>query len=137
MNRPIRASVYGVGAMGSIMTRFLLDKGVEIVGAIGRSPNKVGRKLDVLVEDNVKAVLSREADIAIVSVGSYLKTMSRHFELCLQHGTNVITIEEETIYPWTTANALATELDTTAKNNNVTLAASGAQDVFWMKQVAV
>ncbi len=38
----VRAIVYGVGAMGSILTRLLLDKEVNIVGAIGRSPKKVG-----------------------------------------------------------------------------------------------
>ncbi len=43
--RPVRAIVYGVGAMGSIMARLMLDKGVEIVGAVGRSPEKVGRDL--------------------------------------------------------------------------------------------
>ncbi|MGI9569103.1 MAG: dihydrodipicolinate reductase, partial [Desulfobulbia bacterium] len=69
MNKPIRVIVYGVGAMGSIITRLLLEKSVDIVGAIGRSPNKVGRdlgdvagigrKLDVIVEDNAEKVLSR------------------------------------------------------------------------------
>lgn len=43
--RDVRAIVYGVGAMGSILTRLLLDKGVQIVGAVGRSPEKVGRDL--------------------------------------------------------------------------------------------
>ena len=43
--RDLRAIVYGVGAMGSIVTRLLLDKGVQITGAIARSPEKVGRDL--------------------------------------------------------------------------------------------
>ena len=42
MAQPIRAIVYGVGAMGAIMTRLMIEKGVEIVGAIARSPDKVG-----------------------------------------------------------------------------------------------
>lgn len=41
----IRVIVYGVGAMGAIVTRLLVDKGADIVGAIGRSPLKVGRDL--------------------------------------------------------------------------------------------
>ena len=43
--RDVRAVVYGVGAMGSILTRLLLDKGVKIVGAVGRqrkSPRRRG-----------------------------------------------------------------------------------------------
>lgn len=45
---------------------------------------------------------------------------------------NVITIEEETVFPWTTSPDQALALDSLAKANNVTLAASGAQDVFWL-----
>lgn len=147
MDHPLRAIVYGVGEMGSIMTRLLLDKGVEIVGGIARSPAKVGRdlgevaglgeKVGVLVEDDVRPALKRGADIAVVTVGSYLEIMADHFRVCLDHGVNVVTTEEETIYPWTTATKLATELDTVAKARGVTLAATGVQDVFWMKLVAV
>ena len=39
--RRIRAIVYGVGAMGSIMARLMLEKDVEIVGAIARSPERL------------------------------------------------------------------------------------------------
>ncbi len=74
-------------------------------------------------------------DIAVVSVTSYLSTMFDHFRLCLEHGANVVTIEEETVYPWRTAPELARELDAVAKANGVTLAASGAQDVFWLHLV--
>ncbi|MEP2532461.1 hypothetical protein [Shimia sp.] len=77
----IRVVVYGVGAIGAIATRLLGDKGAKIVGAIGRSPSKVGRDLgdfaglgltlDVLVESDANEVLARGADIAVVCVGSY------------------------------------------------------------------
>lgn len=137
--------VYGVGAMGAIATRLLVDKGANIVGAIGRSPSKLGRDLGdvaglgrdlgVPVESDAAGVLSRGADIAVVCVGSYLSTMHRHFATCLENGVNVVTIEEETVFPWTTAPDLAQELDALAKANDVTLAASGAQDVFWLNLV--
>jgi 4-hydroxy-tetrahydrodipicolinate reductase len=143
--RPVRAIVYGVGAMGSIMARLMLEKGVEIVGAVGRSPEKVGRDLGdvaglgsrtgVAVEPDARAALERGPDIAVVSVASYLNVMFDHFRVCLEHGTNVITIEEETVWPWGTAPDLAAELDRIAKEHGVTLAASGAQDVFWLHLV--
>ena len=43
--RRIKAVVYGVGAMNSVATRLMLEKGVDIVGALARSPDKVGRDL--------------------------------------------------------------------------------------------
>jgi 4-hydroxy-tetrahydrodipicolinate reductase len=143
--REVRAVVYGVGAMGSIMARLLLDKGVEIVGAVGRSPEKVGRDLGevaglgrplgVTVESDPRRALAAGADVALVSVASYLSVMFDHFRVCLEHGANVVTIEEEAVYPWGTAAELAVELDAIAKANGVTLAASGAQDVFWLHLV--
>ncbi len=141
----VRAIVYGVGAMGSILTRLLLDKEVEIVGAIGRSPKKVGRDLGevaglerhlgVTVEADPRRTLAAGADIAVVCVSSYLDSMRGHFATCLEHGVNVVTIEEETVYPWNTAPDHAAELDALAKANGMTLAASGAQDVFWLHLV--
>lgn len=146
MTRDLRAVVYGVGAMGSIVTRLLLDKGVKIVGAVGRSPDKVGRDLGeiagigrpigVNLESDPRRALEPGADIAVVCVSSYLANMYDHFAVCLEHGVNIVTTEEETVYPWTTAPKLAARLDALAKANGVTLAASGAQDVFWIHIVA-
>jgi 4-hydroxy-tetrahydrodipicolinate reductase len=143
----VRGIVYGVGAMGAIMARLMLEKGVEIVGAVARSPEKVGRDLGdvaglgfdtgVTVEADARPALERGADIAVVSVASFLSVMRDHFRLCLEHGCNVVTIEEETVFPWGSAPELAAELDEVAKANGVSLAASGAQDVFWMNLVAV
>jgi 2,4-diaminopentanoate dehydrogenase len=142
MTRPVRAVIYGVGEMGSLLTRLLLEKQVEIVGAIARSPAKVGRdlgavaglgrQLDVAVTDDAEALLGAcEADLAVVAVGSYLETMAPHFRLCLAHGLNVLTLEEEVFYPWRRAPEQAAELDQLARANGVTLAASGVQDVCW------
>lgn len=131
--------------MGSIMARLMLEKGVEIVGAIAQSPQKVGRDLGtvaglgfetgVVVESDAHRALEEGADIAVVSVASYLSVMFDHFRICLEHGCNVVTIEEEAVYPWTTAPELAAELDRIGKEHRATLAASGAQDVFWMNLV--
>jgi 4-hydroxy-tetrahydrodipicolinate reductase len=131
--------------MGSIVARLLVEREVEIVGAVGRSPEKVGRDLGevaglgewlgVRIEADPRRALADGADIAVVSVASYLHVMRDHFAVCLEHGANVVTIEEETVYPWTTAPELAAELDALAKANGVTLAASGAQDVFWLHLV--
>jgi secondary-alkyl amine dehydrogenase [NAD(P)+] len=145
--RPVRAIVYGVGAMGRVMARLLIDKGCEIVGAVARSPEKVGRDLGevaglglrtgVAVEADARRALEAGADVAMVSVASYLSVMFEHFRVCLEHGCDVVTIEEETVWPWRTAPELAEELDRIAKAHGATLAASGAQDVFWINLVSV
>ena len=129
--------------MGSIITRLLVEKGATVVGAIGRSPSKVGRdlgevaglgfELGVKVDEDSDAVMSRAAaDVAVVAVSSYLETMFDHFRTCMEHGANVVTIEEESFFPWCTAPALATRLDALAKHHGVTIMGSGAQDLYWM-----
>jgi 4-hydroxy-tetrahydrodipicolinate reductase len=141
--RPVRAVVYGVGAMGSIMTRLLAEKGAELVGAVGRSPRKVGRDLGevaglgftvgIAVSDDPAEVLAGAgADVAVVAVASYLEPMYDHFRVCLENGVNVITIEEESFYPWSTAPELARRIDELAKRNGATIMGSGAQDAYWM-----
>ena len=145
--RPIRAIVYGVGAMGSIMARLLWEKGATIVGAVARSPAKVGHDLGevaglgvdtgVIVEADARRALAEGADVALVSVGSYLDAMFEHFRLCLMHSCNVVTIEEESFYPWGTAPERADELDRIGREHGATIAGSGAQDVYWMSLPSV
>lgn len=43
--RPVRAIIYSVGEMDPVVTRLLVERGVGIIGAIGRSESKVGRDL--------------------------------------------------------------------------------------------
>jgi 4-hydroxy-tetrahydrodipicolinate reductase len=99
--------VYEVDEMGALLTRLLLEKGVDIVGAVARSPGKVGRDLGVVaglgralgvqVTDDLHTLLRQiEANIALVAVSSSLEAMAPHIRVCLSNGVNVITLEEET-----------------------------------------
>jgi 2,4-diaminopentanoate dehydrogenase len=140
---PVRAVIYGVGKMGSIATRLMLEKGVEIVGAISRSPQKVGKDLgeitglgrqtNVLIDGDARRVLTTTSpDIAVVTVSSYMPDMYEHFKLCLENGVNVVTTAEEALYPWRTSPMLTAQLDLIAKKRGVSIAGTGQQDVYWM-----
>jgi hypothetical protein len=146
--RRIKAVVYGVGAMNSIATRLMLEKGVEVVGALARSPEKVGRDLGdvaglgfrtgVLVDDDPDRVLSsRQADIAVIAVASYMSDMYDHLRRCAAHGVNAVTIAEEALYPWNTAPMETAELDRLARRTGVTLTGTGHQDVYWVNLVSM
>jgi 4-hydroxy-tetrahydrodipicolinate reductase len=146
--RRIKAVVYGVGAMNSIATRMMLEKGVDIVGALARSPEKVGRDLGevaslgfetgVTVEDDPDRVLStRQVDIAVIAVASYMSDMYEHLRRCAEHGVNAITISEEALYPWNTAPMQTAELDRLARQNGVTITGTGHQDVYWVNLVSM
>ena len=146
--RRIKAVVYGVGSMGSVATRMMLEKGVDIVGALARSPEKVGRDLGevaglgfqtgVTVEDDPDRVLSsREVDIAVIAVASYMSDMYEHLRRCAEHGVNAVTIAEEALYPWNSSPMATAELDRLARRHGVTLTGTGHQDVYWVNLVSM
>jgi 4-hydroxy-tetrahydrodipicolinate reductase len=146
--RRIKAVVYGVGSMNSVASRMMLEKGVDIVGALARSPEKVGRDLGevaglgfetgVVVEDDPDRVLSsRQADIAVIAIASYMSDMYEHLRRCAEHGVNAVTISEEALYPWNSSPMATAELDRIARRHGVTLTGTGHQDVYWVNLVSM
>src|SRR5437763_17192046 len=109
--RRIKAVVYGVGAMNSIATRMMLEKGVDIVGALARSPEKVGRDLGDVAglgfktgvtagADPDRVFSSRQAAMGVTAVATSLSVMYEHLRRCAETRVNGVTIAEEALYPW-------------------------------------
>ncbi|PXY23148.1 dihydrodipicolinate reductase [Prauserella sp. PE36] len=144
----IKAVVYGVGAMNTIATRMLLEKGVTIVGAISRSESKVGkdlgeltglgRRLDVQVSNDPHEVFERtRPDIAVIAVNSYMADAVEQLRTCAEHGVNAVTLSEEALHPWATSPEITRELDEIAKGTGATLTGTGHQDTYWVNIVAM
>ncbi|MDH6119702.1 dihydrodipicolinate reductase [Kitasatospora sp. GAS204B] len=145
--RRIRAVVYGAGSMGSIATRLMTDKGIEIVGAIARNPSKVGRdlgefaglghRLNVPIEADAAHVLATSRpDVVLHATRSFLPEIQEQLALCVRNGANVVTLSEESLYPWYTSPIIAAELHTLAKQHGVTITGGGHQDAFWLGMVS-
>jgi len=142
----IKAVCYGMGAMGKIMARFMLEKGVCIVGAIDVNPAIIGKdlgevigldhELNVPVSDDADEVLSTcQADIAVLALMSEVEPMAPFIEKCIRNGMNVITTSRECAYPYGVAPVTAARLDKLAREYGVSISASGTSDVFMVNQV--
>ncbi|MDR0416259.1 MAG: hypothetical protein LBH76_02885 [Propionibacteriaceae bacterium] len=138
---PLRVVLYGAGLMGSIIIRYLEEKDFVLVGVIDNNPSLVGkdagevaglgRQLGVIVSDDADEVLSRGADIAILTLLSLMSDMEPFFAQCARHGVDAISTCEEAFFPRTTSPDIVERLDALAKTHGVTLTGSGYQDVYW------
>ena len=141
--------LYGVGVIGGLVAKFLLEKkGIEIVGAVDVARDKVGmdlgdiigvnKHLGMAISDDADSVLSRtKPDIVIHTTSSFVEKVYPQIEAIVKHGVNVVSTCEELSYPYLSSPKLARELDEIAKKHDATILGTGINPGFLMDTLVI
>jgi len=133
-----KLAFFGLGTIGrEILKTAFLKRNFKIVGGVDVNPDIVGRdlgeligeeKLGVNVVDSIKKI--EEADVAVHSTSSFLKTTLPQFKEIMEAGFNVISTCEELFYPFHFHKEEAEMLDKIAKENGVSILGAGINPGF-------
>jgi len=143
MKKKIKVVQMGLGPIGNKATQYILDrKNLEIVGAVDADPEKVGQDVAVLAglapigvtvtADVAQAVKGKSADVVLLTTSSDMSKIVEQLKVLLPHGVNVVSSCEELSFPWMTNPALSRQIDELAKQNNVSVLATGVNPGFLM-----
>ena len=143
MGEKIRAVQYGVGKMAVYTVKYMLEKGIDVVGAIDADPNVIGKTLEEVIDvpnlnievsdvKQAKKILNElKPDICVITTRSLMSDLEESLMVCAEIGINAITTCEEAFYPMNSHPNLTKKIDEVAKQNNCTITGSGYQDIFW------
>lgn len=145
----IRVVQYGIGAVGCLIARHLLQKkGLKIVGVIDKAREKIGKDLGYIlsldkplgikVSSDPEPLLSNERPhIVIHTTSSYMTEVFPQLVQIVRNGANVVSTCEELSYPYYSEPQLAGELDRLAKINGVTVLGTGINPGFLMDTLVI
>ena len=143
MEQKIKAVQYGVGKMSIYTMRYMLEKGIEIVGAVDINPEVIGKdvgeilgqeKIGVVVTSADKAremMQNTKPDICVITTRSLIAELEEPYMLCAELGINAISTCEEAFYPQNSNPTITNKIDELAKKNNCTITGTGYQDIYW------
>lgn len=148
MSSALRIVSLGLGPIGLAAARLAAGKsGVQIVGAIDVDPDKVGRDLGelleqdpmyVAVEADIEAALKRLAPDAVIHcTSSFMPAVAEQLVTAARCGVNVVSSSEELLVPDLQHPDLAAEIDAAAREGGATVLGTGVNPGFAMDFVAV
>ena len=148
--RKLNVVSFGVGVIGSLTARFILEEKKErlnLAGAYDIDPKKVGKDLGAVigldhaagikVTDDLDRVLAADVDVAIHTTSSYLKGACSQIESIVSHGVDVVSSCEELSYPFIVDRQLSARLDLLAKKHGATVLGTGINPGFLMDALPI
>lgn len=144
MAKPIKVIQYGLGAMGSVMAKMILEKkDLKLVGVIVHHKEDAGKdvaeliglkkKTGVKTTDNPLALFKKgKADVVLQATVSYVPKVWDQIAPAVKAGINVVTIAEEMGYPFKKYPKLCATMAREAKKYKVSIIGTGINPGFAM-----
>jgi len=144
MAETIRVIQYGLGPIGTMVARHLLERqGIELVGAVDIDPKKAGKDLGeviglqrstgIKVESKIGQVLKHtKADVVTHTTNSYFDLFTPQILEILKAGLDIVSTSEELSFPWLAHPKEAKKIDAAAKKAGKTVLGTGINPGFLM-----
>ena len=123
MEQKIKAVQYGVGKMSLYTMRYMIEKGIEIVGAVDVNPAVIGKDIgEILGKGNLGVIVvsadkaeemmkETKPDICVITTRSLIAELEEPYMLCAKLGINAISTCEEAFYPQNSNPTLTEKID--------------------------
>ncbi len=146
-----RVVSFGVGVIGSAVVKTMVEKKsdwIDIVGAIDSDPSKTGKDLGVvagldkscgvLVSNKIERTLAEtKPDIVVHTTSSYLSSVEQQLIDIATQGVDIVSSCEELSYASVVDQKIANELDSIAKENDVSILGTGINPGFVMDALPI
>lgn len=139
----VRVVLCGMGAIGSEILRYLVERSHEVVAVVDSDPEKLGRTvaeltglpLGIRVVGSIKEVSPGSADVAVFSTKSHIPDIADDIATAVSAGLDVVTTSEEMAYPAFAGGEYPASLDKLALEKGVTIVGVGVNPGFVMDLV--
>lgn len=151
----IRVALVGCGATGLEVGRSVLGRSdAELVAAVDTDPDKQGRPLsellragagtvdavgtvDATVRAGVGGLTGADVDVAVVTVGSTVASVTSVIEALAAAGIDVVSLCEELAYPWFDDPDGAARLHRRAERHGTSILGTGCNPGFVMDTLPI
>lgn len=138
-----RVVLCGLGAIGTEILKYLVERGHDVVAVVDSDPAKAGKTiaeltgmpLGIRVVSSMNDVDLLGADVAVFSTRSRIRNLLGDIEHAASGGVDVVTTSEEMAYPAYADPPATEELDRLAKEKEVTIVGVGVNPGFVMDLV--
>jgi 4-hydroxy-tetrahydrodipicolinate reductase len=132
-----------MGAIGTEILRYLLERHHEVLGVVDSDPEKAGRTvaevnglpLGVVVQPSLSSIAPGDAQVVVFSTKSRIADLVGDITLAISNGLDVVTTSEEMAYPNRAGDDLAKNMDSLAREKGVTVVGVGVNPGFVMDWV--